>query len=401
MKAVILTANKNENFFPFSETRTKSMISCSGNFLLARLIKQLKALSITQIYIVVNYQKSLIQDYFEYGQKFGVELHYIIQKKSGIGNALLSAEKYIAGEKFLLVYGDILTTNKHVMSFKPFLKEISPYSIASVVHPFSKGSFGNVYLNHNMQIIKIVEKSFKDNQLSNYILSGMYLLQKETFEILKQEKENIGYLFQRLIKEGKLYATLAEEDWIDISYPWHIMDANRIVMESWDHSIIPASTKIKKNVNISGIVRFGENCVINSGSNIQGPCYIGDNTFIGNNCLIRDHTSIADNCLIGFGTEIKSSIFFSNVLMGRLSFIGDSVIGENVQIGNYCTTINYNHEGENIFVKNSKGKKIDTGSKKIGVFVGDDVRIGSSHSMEGGLVIKNKKTIPSNISLKN
>ena len=401
MKAVILTANKNENFFPFSETRTKSMISCSGNFLLARLIKQLKALSITQIYIVVNYQKNLIQDYFEYGQKFGIELHYIIQKKSGIGNALLSAEKYIAGEKFLLVYGDILTTNKHVMSFKPFLKEISPYSIASVVHPFSKGSFGNVYLNHNMQIIKIVEKSFKDNQLSNYILSGMYLLQKETFEILKQEKENIGYLFQRLIKEGKLYATLAEEDWIDISYPWHIMDANRIVMESWDHSIIPASTKIKKNVNISGIVRFGENCVINSGSNIQGPCYIGDNTFIGNNCLIRDHTSIADNCLIGFGTEIKSSIFFSNVLMGRLSFIGDSVIGENVQIGNYCTTINYNHEGENIFVKNSKGKKIDTGSKKIGVFVGDDVRIGSSHSMEGGLVIKNKKTIPSNISLKN
>ena len=401
MKAVILTANKNENFFPFSETRTKSMISCSGNFLLARLIKQLKALSITQIYIVVNYQKNLIQDYFEYGQKFGIELHYIIQKKSGIGNALLSAEKYTAGEKFLLVYGDILTTNKHVMSFKPFLKEISPYSIASVVHPFSKGSFGNVYLNHNMQIIKIVEKSFKDNQLSNYILSGMYLLQKETFEILKQEKENIGYLFQRLIKEGKLYATLAEEDWIDISYPWHIMDANRIVMESWDHSIIPASTKIKKNVNISGIVRFGENCVINSGSNIQGPCYIGDNTFIGNNCLIRDHTSIADNCLIGFGTEIKSSIFFSNVLMGRLSFIGDSVIGENVQIGNYCTTINYNHEGENIFVKNSKGKKIDTGSKKIGVFVGDDVRIGSSHSMEGGLVIKNKKTIPSNISLKN
>ena len=198
MKAVILTANKNENFFPFSETRTKSMISCSGNFLLARLIKQLKALSITQIYIVVNYQKNLIQDYFEYGQKFGIELHYIIQKKSGIGNALLSAEKYTAGEKFLLVYGDILTTNKHVMSFKPFLKEISPYSIASVVHPFSKGSFGNVYLNHNMQIIKIVEKSFKDNQLSNYILSGMYLLQKETFEILKQEKENIGYLFQRL-----------------------------------------------------------------------------------------------------------------------------------------------------------------------------------------------------------
>ena len=131
-------------------------------------------------------------------------------------------------------------------------------------------------------------------------------------------------------------------------------------MKSWDHSIIPASTKIKNNVNIKGIVRFGENCVISSGCTIQGPCYIGDNTFIGNNCLIRDHTSIASDCLIGFGTEIKSSILFSNVLMGRLSFIGDSVIGENVQIGNYCTTINYDYEDRNIFVKNSKGHRYGT-----------------------------------------
>ena len=255
MKAVILSANKSGNFFPFCETRTKSMILCSGNFLLGRLIKQLKALSITQIYIVVNYQKNLIQDYFEYGQKFGVELHYIIQKGSGIGNALLSAEKYIAGEKFLLAYGDILTTNKHVMSFKPFLKEISPYSIASVVHPFSKGSFGNVYLNHNMQITKIIEVCKKPQQLSNYILSGMYLLQKNVFEILKKEKEDIARLFHKLIQENKLYANLSEEKWIDINYPWHIMDANRIIMESWDHSIIPASTKIKENVNLNGVVQ--------------------------------------------------------------------------------------------------------------------------------------------------
>ena len=73
----------------------------------------------------------------------------------------------------------------------------------------------------------------RTNQLSNYILSGMYLLQKDTFEILKEEKENIGALFQRLIKEGKFYANLSEEDWIDISYPWNIMDANRLVMKSW------------------------------------------------------------------------------------------------------------------------------------------------------------------------
>ena len=139
----------------------------------------------------------------------------------------------------------------------------------------------------------------------------MYLLQKNVFEILKKEKEDIARLFHKLIQENKLYANLSEEKWIDINYPWHIMDANRIIME-WDHSIIPAS--IKENVNLNGVVRFGENFRLYYTN-------IGDK--IGNNCLIRDYTSIANNCLIGFGTEIKTSILFSNILLGRLSFIGD------------------------------------------------------------------------------
>lgn len=400
MKAVILTASKNDKFYPFSETRTRSMTPCAGDYILSRLVLQLKKIGITSIYLVVNHQREKIQNYLEYGQKLEIDLQYIVQTGSGIGNALLQAENQIAGEKFLLCYGDILTTEKHVMSLKPFIKDTSHYSIASVVHPFQKGTFGNVYLDHQMKITKIVEKTSEKKQFSNYILAGMYLFQNNVFTILKQKKEDMNQLFQELIKEGNFLANLSEERWIDISYPWNIIDANRIIMESWEYSIIPASVKIKKDVNIQGIVRLGENCKINSGSTIQGPCYIGDNTFIGNNCLIREGGSIANDCTIGFSSEIKSSILFQNVLLGRHSFIGDSVIGENVQIGNYCTTINYDVEGKNIFVFDINKKKIDTEHKKIGAFIGDNTIIGSTHSMESGLVIKNNQNIPNNISIR-
>ncbi len=392
MKAIILTAAKSKDFHPFCETRTKSMSFCSGSSILGRLISQLKMIGIQDICLVVEHQKQKIQDYFNYGEAFGVNLTYIEQNGVGIGNALLQAESFIVEDHFFLVYGDILTTDKHFFSFIPYLKHPLSYSIASLVHPFFKGSFGSAYINHKLKITRIVEKKILSKEAANYVLSGIYLLEKNIFQILKKD-ENMDHLYQALVKKEKIYANLPEESWVDISYPWNVMDANRIIMDSWSYSSISDTAKIRRDVNIKGIVKIGKNCQILPGTMIQGPCYIGDNVFIGNNCLIRSYSSIEKGSVIGFGTEVKSSILFPNVLIGRLSFIGDSLIGEKTQIGNYCTTVNYNFE-KTIYVNN-----IDTEKTKMGVFVGDQAIIGSNHSLEAGLVIPSNKIIDNNSTL--
>jgi bifunctional UDP-N-acetylglucosamine pyrophosphorylase/glucosamine-1-phosphate N-acetyltransferase len=392
VKAIILSASKKKDFFPFCETRTKSMSFCSGVTILERIITQLKLLGIQDICLVVNHQKQKIQNYFGYGQSLGVNLTYIDQKQDGIGNALLQAENFISEEHFFLVYGDILTTNQHFLSFKHFIETSPNYSVASLVHPACAGNFGHAYINNKLQITKIVEQRNLAKMTSNYVLSGIYFLKKDIFELLKKDS-SMERLYQTLIKQQKIYANLSEEDWVDITFPWNMMDASRIIMNSWKHSIIPDSVKIRRGVYIKGIVRMGENCEILSGTSIQGPCYIGDNVFIGNNCLIREYSSLEKNSIIGFGTEIKSSILFPNVVLGRLSFIGDSVIGENAEVGNFCTTINYNFE-KTISV----GKK-NTERKKMGVFIGDNALVGSNHSLEAGLVIANDKIIKNNTSL--
>lgn len=392
MKAIILSAAKSEQFHPFSQTRTKSMSFCSGTTILGRIILQLKLLGIQDICVVVGHEKQKIQSYFSYGQIFGVNLTYIDQKTDGIGNAILNAENFISEDHFFLVYGDILTTDQHFLSFQTYIDSPPKHSIASLVHPFSKGNFGSAYINNQLLITKIVEKKTQAKEIDNYVLSGIYLLKRDVFQFLHQDSSMVN-LYQRLVNEKKIYANLSEEKWLDLSYPWNIIDANLVIMDSWQYSVIPASVKIRRSVNIKGVVRMGENCEILSGVTIQGPCYIGDNVFIGNNCLVRSYSSIGKGSTIGFGTEIKSSTLFPNVLLGRLSFIGDSVIGENVQIGNFCTTINYNFE-KTISVKN-----INTERTKLGAFIGDNASIGSGHSLETGLIINSGTEIPNNATL--
>ena len=148
-------------------------------------------------------------------------------------------------------------------------------------------------------------------------------------------------MIQYLIKKQEIYATLWEGRWIDISRPWDILLANQITMNTWDSSIIPNSVNIEKNVVLNGNVVFGKNCRVKSGTTINGPCYIADNVFIGNNCLIRDYSCIGPDSVIGYGTEIKNSILFGKVKVGRLSFVGDSVFGEGVNFGTSCVTTNY------------------------------------------------------------
>ena len=135
MKAVILAASKSEKIFPFSETRHKSMIFCSGGYILEIIIKQLKELGIKEIYIIVNHKKNIIQSYFEYGKSLRVNIRYIVQEKAGIGKAILQAENYVAPDShFFLVYGDILTVKNHMQAFKKYIKNPPSYCIAAVTH---------------------------------------------------------------------------------------------------------------------------------------------------------------------------------------------------------------------------------------------------------------------------
>ena len=176
MKAIILAAGKGSKLNPFSNTRPIPMISVAGKALLDNSLFQLKKAGINDVYIIVGHHKKMIQDFIAEKSDSGMNIHCLEQKNNGgIGDAVLTVkEKISPGEYFLLIYGDTLTDeniySKTQQSFHSF-----KCPVASICLPPSNESFGNVFLNAQMKINKIVEKP-KGNNFGNYVLSGIFVL---------------------------------------------------------------------------------------------------------------------------------------------------------------------------------------------------------------------------------
>ncbi len=388
MKAIILAAAKSKKLSPFSDTRPKSMISISGQYILETILRHLQSAGIQEVWIVVNHQKEIIQNYFKYGKSVGLKIEYIEQpEEGGIGQAVSLCEQVVGDDPhFMLVYGDVLKSGNHFKHLLSRFGRIKPNALATIAHPLSDGDYGNVYLSHDMQISKFLEKP-EGARMSNYILGGSFILGRDCFKYLSQNNLDMAAYYKHLISEGSMSASLWEDSWIDISRPWHILAANQMMMKPWSTTIIPDSVSIDPNVNIKGIVHFGENVHVCSGTTIVGPCYIGSNVFIGNSCLIRKNSSIGSNCKIGYGTEIKNAILFGNSTVGRLSFIGDSVLGENVKLGSGSMTVNHDSLEKVIEYQPPGEDSINTNLPKLGAFVGDNSIIGTGHTIAPGTYI--------------
>lgn len=400
MKAVILAGGKASKLVPFSSTRPIPMLRLAGRTLFDNSIDLLKKSGINDIFVVIEHQKEkLIRGIGEHLNN-GLNLHYIEQGESkGIGDAILKVKNKISpGEYFLLIYGDTVTAanifSKIQQSFHSF-----KCPVASICLPPTNQDFGNVFLNAHMKITRIIEKP-KDDNLGNYVLSGAYILPESIFKMLESTKGSMEKALAKLVANEGLMASMWEDEWLDIVYPWEILTANKILMDSWETSSIAKNVVMESNVTIQGTVRIEDDVVIKAGAILEGPCSIGRGSYIGNNALIRSYTSLGQECSVGYGVELKNCVVLDNSHIGRLSFIGDSVLGEQVDVGAGVMTVNRSIDWEPIKVKFGN-KSIDTGSTKLGAFVGDNVVIGAGNTIQPGTVISSGKILPACYSVKN
>jgi len=396
MKAVILAANRSTRLSPFIETRCKPMIRIAGQYILENTICYLKEAGIHDIVLVVNHQQDMIRQYFGSGQTLGVNLEYVVQDElKGIGHALSLCRSSLEKKPFLLVYGDVMTDNN------PFLSILQTYSetdreVALIALPESSKEFGNVYLDHEMKISRLVEKP-QANQ-ANYVFAGMFVLFPKIFELLAENQHDISRCYEQMIASSGLQASLWEKGWIDMIHPWHILDANRMLMSSWKTAEIDSTVKLLGHVHLEGAVRIGPNVTIESGTVLKGPCYIGANSYVGNNSLIRNYSAIGPDSIVGYGSELKNCVLFGNNDVGRLSFVGDSVFGENVKSGSGLTTVNHTVDYSRISCS-SNSDTVETGLTKLGAFIGDSVSIGARHTLGPGSIVESGKIIADCITL--
>jgi len=167
LKCVILAAGKGIRLQPITSNRSKHMINIYGKPILENCLITLKKAGITEFFIIVNYKEDIIRQYFGNGEKLGLKIKYIHQKKTlGTGNALLLAKSYIKND-FLLVYGDLIFSEKIIKNLLCLNKKEKTEAILSVVPVDKPENYGVIEIKNKKYVKKILEKPKKSEINTN------------------------------------------------------------------------------------------------------------------------------------------------------------------------------------------------------------------------------------------
>jgi len=401
MKAVVLAAGEGIRLRPLTLTRPKHLIPVGGKPLLEHLLTSLKAAGINDALIVVHYMADKIQQFFGNGAHLGMNLEYVVQKHiGGTADAASIAEEYVE-EDFLLVYGDLyITPNviKHILRSYEKEKPVAAMTVVSVKNP---EQYGIVELDGSY-ITDIVEKPQPKEAPTNLANAGIYIFQPRIFEKIRQTKKSsrgeleITDSLRLLIQEEKksiLAVQVSNEEWLDVGRPWDLFEANQRALNQAEPFI---EGKIEESAHLIGPVTVSKQARIRSGAYIQGPAYIGEHSDIGPNCYIRPYTSIGENVRIGNACEIKNSIIMDKAHIGHLSYVGDSIIGEECNLGAGTIIANYRFDAKTIKMT-LKDEVVDTERTKLGVILGDRVKTGINTLFMPGVKVGNDSWIGPNV----
>ena len=394
MKAIILTAGEGTRMRPLTTTRPKTMLITGGKPLIQYNIESLRDAGIKDITLVVGYKKEVIEEYFGDGSKFGVNINYAVQEgQLGTAHAIGSAEKYI-DESFIVLNGDIIVSYDLIRNLIEKYATRTSNNVKSVLtlievdNPSNYGVVSTI----NDKIVEIVEKPAPGEAPSNLANAGIYLFSTEIFNAIRKtelsergEYEITDSLKIELENGWEILGLISHEPWMDVGRPWELLKSNQDFLEKMEDDI---EGEIEENVTIHGPLHLGKGSIIRSGCYIQGPVFIGENCDVGPNTYLRPYACLCNDVDVGNAVEIKNSIIMDGTNVNHLSYVGDSVIGVNCNLGAGTNLANLRFDDQHVRVT-VKGKRVDSGLRKLGAIFGDGVKTGINTSVNPGVKIGN------------
>jgi UDP-N-acetylglucosamine diphosphorylase/glucosamine-1-phosphate N-acetyltransferase len=401
MKAAILAAGEGVRLQPITATRPKHMIKVAGKPVLEHCLNALKQAGISEVVIVVHYMEDAIRRHFGDGKDFGLKIDYVKQEAVlGTGNAVSTVEPYMRDD-FLLVNGDILFAAEAIKTVVDLHRTAKTAATLTVVPVEKPESYGIVELEDGTHVKRIIEKPSREEAPTNLANAGIYVFSTEIFALIKQTSATsrgeweIPDALTRLIGEKKavLATEIASGDWIDIGRPWDLLEANRWVLTRMKHRPLGL---IEFGAHLVGPVTVAETARVRSGTYIEGPAFVDEEADIGPNCYIRPFSNIGRRARVGNACEIKNSLVMDSAHIGHLSYIGDSVIGEDCNLGAGTITANYRFDAGAIKMM-VKDRLVNSERNKLGAVLGDNVKTGINALLMPGVKVGNDSWVGPNV----
>lgn len=138
-------------------------------------------------------------------------------------------------------------------------------------------------------------------------------------------------------------------------------------------------------------ISIGEGTKIEPGVFLKGPCFIGKGCTIGHGAYLREGTILSDYSEVGHASEVKNSLLFPFAKASHFVYLGDSIVGRKVNLGAGVKCANVRLDKKEIFVRFG-GKKMGTGTHKMGAIIGDESQVGCNAVLSPGALLT-KKTL--------
>ena len=403
MKAVVLAAGKGVRLQPITETRPKVLIQVGGKPILEYCLDALKFSGVTEVVVVTHYMGDAVREYFGDGESLGLKISYVEQAEMlGTGNAVSVVEPYVDGD-FVLVYGDLLFAREALADVVRLYEAEKPAAVMAVVPVEKPESYGVVELENEKVVKRIVEKPAVGEAPSNLANAGLYVFSKEVFDVLRRTKASVRGEWELtdavslFAADGKavLASRVSKDDWIDVGRPWDLLEANSWALKRMEHRVYGA---VEEGAHLVGPVTVAESARVRSGAYVEGPCFIGEGSDVGPNCYIRSCTSLGRNVRVGNACEVKNSIVMDGTHVGHLSYVGDSILCERCNLAAGTVTANLRLDDGPVKML-VKGKVVDSGRRKLGAVLGDDVKTGINALFMPGVKVGPNSWIGANFTV--
>lgn len=369
---------------PLTARRPKVMLPVAGRPLIAWLVGRCLEAGVSEFVVVTHYEEAAVRKWFRAHPPKGARVRFVHQPKPNGTGAALNAAARAAGSDFLVLYGDTLPD---VAGLRGLAENPEPALGAWKVADASP--YGALEVS-GRSLRRIVEKS--RSPPSKLINAGAYRFTRDLLAEAERLRKSPRGEFEltdavnAFLRRGGRMRVHRFSSWAEAGRPWDLLGIQGSLMAD------PAWTtrqegKVEPGVVLQGPVEIGPGTVVKSGTVIEGPVTIGRDCRIGPHAYLRGATSIGDGCHVGASVEVKNSILFEGANVPHLSYVGDSVLGSEVNLGAGTSIANLKVTPHNVRATLEDGLVVDTGRRKLGAIIGDGTKIGINCSLAPGTIV--------------
>ncbi len=185
----------------------------------------------------------------------------------------------------------------------------------------------------------------------------------------------------------KLDQTIAKELFEGCTYPWELLP-----------KISAFICELGKTLPEDEYERLGDDiwiaksALVAPTASVRGPAIIGKDAEIRHCAFIRGNAIVGEGAVVGNSTELKNVILFNKVQVPHYNYVGDSILGYKSHMGAGSITSNVKSDKTPVVVKDGRDQ-IETGLKKFGAMLGDEVEVGCGSVLNPGTVIGPRSNI--------